>query len=183
VRFAASKELGAIESLFIREPHAKDLKLLQLTSARTTCLSLITVVGVFAPAEAGTGIQDHEAGNPPAIHYRIEWAADMRHDINKAFTAAQLAVLEKLNRADIAHLRRLPLLVVPDLWVDELQYSPFPPVYPGAACLPKLLLVDLPAQAFAAYEDGRLVRWGPVSSGREAYPTPTGVFHLNWRTL
>jgi hypothetical protein len=183
VRFAASKRLGGIEFLFTLEPHAKDLKLLELKSARATCLSLITVVAVFIPAEAGTGIQDHEAGNPPAIHYRIERVADMRQDINKAFTAAQLAVLEKLNRADITHLRRLPQLVVPDLWVDELQYSPFPPLYPGAACLPKLLLVDLPAQAFGAYEEGRLVRWGPVSSGREAYPTPTGMFHLNWRTL
>jgi hypothetical protein len=105
----------------------------------------------FVPAEAGTRIQDHEAGNPPAIrrnppaiHYRIEWVADMRQDVNKEFTAAQLAVLEKLNQADIAHLRRLPQLVVPEFWVDELQYSPFPPLYPGAACLPKLLLVDLP---------------------------------------
>jgi len=38
------------------------------------------------------------------------------------------------------------------------------------------------AQAFAAYEQGRLLRWGPVSSGRRAYPTPSGLFHLNWRS-
>ena len=96
---------------------------------------------------------------------------------------AQLAVLEKLNRADRAHLRQLPQLVVPDVWLDELRYSPFPPLYPAAACAPQLLLVDVPAQAFAAYEQGRLVRWGPVSSGLEDYPTPTGLFHLNWRAI
>lgn len=152
-------------------------------SAWATCLSLIALVAMLVPTESGTRIEEHKAGNPTVIRYRIERVADMRQDINKQFTAAQLAVLEKLNRADIAHLRRLPQLVIPDLWFDELQYSPFPLLYPGAVCVSKLLLVDLPAQAFAAYEEGRLGRWGPVSSGREAYPTPTGMSHLNWRTL
>src|SRR5688572_27480582 len=42
----------------------------------------------------------------------------------------QLALLEKLNRADLAHLARLPELVVPAEWHDdELRYTPFPPAY------------------------------------------------------
>jgi hypothetical protein len=36
-------------------------------------------------------------------------------------------------------------------------------------------------QAFAAYEGGRLVRWGPVSTGRKETPTPAGTFTLTWR--
>jgi lipoprotein-anchoring transpeptidase ErfK/SrfK len=41
--------------------------------------------------------------------------------------------------------------------------------------------VHSPSQVFGAYEYGHLVRWGPVSSGRARYPTPSGLFHLNWR--
>ena len=39
-----------------------------------------------------------------------------------------------------------------------------------------------PWQAFGAYESGRLVRWGPVSTGRRETATPTGAFNLNWRS-
>jgi hypothetical protein len=118
----------------------------------------------------------------PAVDYRIERLAETGRDLSGRFTATQLALLEKLNRADAVHLRRLELLIVPLVWHDdELQYSPFGLRYPASAAYPKLLVIDQPAQAFAAYEDGRLVRWGPVSSGRQAYPTPNSLFHLNWR--
>jgi hypothetical protein len=36
---------------------------------------------------------------------------------------------------------------------------------------------------FGAYESGRLMRWGPVSSGAGTGPTPEGLFHLNWRAV
>jgi hypothetical protein len=42
--------------------------------------------------------------------------------------------------------------------------------------------VYLPGQVFGAYEFGRLVRWGPVSTGRRSNPTSAGRFALNWRS-
>lgn len=97
---------------------------------------------------------------------------------------ATLRVLERVNRADRAHLGRLDALIVPsDRDDDPLAHAPFPPGYPAAGSLPKLLVVDLAWQAFAGYEHGRLLRWGPVSSGRRAAPTPTGAFHLTWKSL
>jgi hypothetical protein len=63
-----------------------------------------------------------------------------------------------------------------------MTYSPFPAQYQWAADRPKLLVVDQRVQAFAAYEHGTLVRWGPVSTGRQAMHTPAGLFHLNWRS-
>jgi hypothetical protein len=72
-------------------------------------------------------------------------------------------------------------LVIPSTW-DEIAHSPFPASYPVAAGLAKLLVIDQPSQAFAAYELGRLVRWGPVSTGRKSAPTPSGFFQLNWRS-
>lgn len=93
-----------------------------------------------------------------------------------------LGLLEKLNRADAAHLGRLGVLVVPDGPIaDELEVSPLPLTWGWAANLRKAVVVDQPSQVFGAYECGRLVRWGPVSSGRQKRPTPEGLFHLNWR--
>lgn len=104
-------------------------------------------------------------------------------DLERTFIPSQMAILEKLNRADVTHLSKLEPLVVPTMWwEDDLQYSPFPLHYQGASTIPRLLVIDLPSQAFAAYEDGRLLRWGPISSGRRSNPTPSGLFRLNWRS-
>ena len=37
-------------------------------------------------------------------------------------------------------------------------------------------------QVFGAYENGQLVRWGPVSTGRKETPTPAGEYNLTWRS-
>jgi lipoprotein-anchoring transpeptidase ErfK/SrfK len=97
------------------------------------------------------------------------------------FSSKQRDLLEKLNRADGAHLSRLKRLVVPNRWdLDQLAYSPMPNSIAQLLDAPKALVVDLPAQVFGAYESGILVRWGPVSSGGPNHPTPSGHYHLNW---
>ena len=145
------------------------------------CL-VVGVIGLSAaPAEA-TVVEQAERAPAITIEYRLERVADIGPDLKARFTPAQLELLEKLNRVDLAHMRRLEHVVVPSAWKDELEHSPFPHTYLAAAHLPKLLVVDQPAQAFAAYESGQLTRWGPTSSGRQAKPTPGGLFHLNWRT-
>jgi hypothetical protein len=95
----------------------------------------------------------------------------------------QIRLLEKLNRADRAHLADLGKVILPGRWdLDELEYSPMPLAAGGLQHHGKLLAVHLPSQVFGAYEHGRLVHWGPVSSGRAQYPTPPGQFYLNWRS-
>lgn len=99
------------------------------------------------------------------------------------FTTHQLDLLCKLNRADHAHLPSIKVLVTPDNWdLREECYGPFVLFDPRLEQEVKILIVDIPLQAFAAYEYGVLVRWGPVSSGSAAHPTPAGVFHLNWKS-
>jgi hypothetical protein len=115
------------------------------------------------------------------IEYRLEGLTDANRDLKKRFGGPELALLEKLNRADIAHLGRLKQLIIPSAWGTDLEHSPFPALYPAAHTTPKLIVVDQPSQAFAAYEYGRQVHWGPISSGRKARPTPSGLYHLNWR--
>lgn len=110
------------------------------------------------------------------IRYHLEPAQP-----TSRFSARQFALLEKLNHADNAHLPRLRRIIVPDRWdSDELQYSPMPQSIEAFADMSKALLVDLKAQTFGAYEQGTLVRWGPVSSGDRRHQTPAGIYHLNW---
>jgi hypothetical protein len=45
------------------------------------------------------------------------------------------------------------------------------------------MVVFVPGQVFGAYEAGTLVRWGPVSTGVRASPTPQGLFSLNWKAV
>lgn len=118
--------------------------------------------------------------------YRFETPPKTAVELTGRFTSAQIGVLEMLNRRDREHLltiaRQSPGLLVPSEWSDDpLAYSPFPRDWPAAAPLPKAIVVDQPMQAFAAYERGRLVRWGPVSTGRKDTPTPAGSFNLTWR--
>jgi len=98
-------------------------------------------------------------------------------------TSAEIALLERLNRADRRHLWRLKTVVLPDDWRDgATAHAPFPLVWSWAIRYPKALAVSLPGQAFAAYEHGVLVHWGPLSSGRRGAETPSGLHYLNWRS-
>ncbi len=118
------------------------------------------------------------------IKYKLEpFSGDVKK-LRASFSEEQILLLEKLNRRDLGHLVRLNTLVVPLLWTGrELDYSPFPSQYAWAEKYPKAMVVDLTSQAFGAYEYGKLVRWGPVSSGRKDRPTPSRLFHLTWRSL
>jgi hypothetical protein len=109
--------------------------------------------------------------------------------LRKGFTPDQLVVLERLNRRDVEHMTRadppVPGLVVPVIWpapADAVALSPLTDAFAWADAYPKALVVHQPWQAFAAYESGRLVRWGPVSTGRKETRTPSGLFNLTWRS-
>jgi lipoprotein-anchoring transpeptidase ErfK/SrfK len=87
-----------------------------------------------------------------------------------------------LNRIDQKNLRRRDSLVVPDTFVTNRKYySPFPIKVEKAFQIPKLIVVSQRIQAFAAYQLGNLILWGPTSTGKEETPTPNGLFHTNWK--
>jgi hypothetical protein len=97
-----------------------------------------------------------------------------------ALDSAQLATILKINRVDQRHARRGTLLV-PDSIAAELSYSPLPESLPEFRGIPKFVVVSRRVQAFGAYEDGVLVRWGPTSTGKAATPTDSGLFFTNWK--
>ncbi|MBA2302918.1 MAG: L,D-transpeptidase [Acidobacteria bacterium] len=129
------------------------------------------------------GTRSSAAQNVFALEPVPKTAAELRG----RFTPVQIDILEKLNRRDREHIIRadpsVPGLVVPAGWqTDSLAYSPLPLEWPAAADHLKYLVVHQPSQVFGAYESGKLVRWGPVSSGRKETPTPPGAFNLTWRS-
>lgn len=87
----------------------------------------------------------------------------------------------KINRLDKKHLRGGEWLVVPDSNADAANASPFPPAIEAARSISKLILVSRREQAFGVYESGKLVRWGPTSTGKKSTPTPAGLYHANWK--
>lgn len=88
-----------------------------------------------------------------------------------------------LNRRLMHEVQIGDTLVVPDSWdLDFCAYSPFPRFYDGASSFAKLFVIDKSIQAWAAYESGRLARWGIVNTGDPNHRTPNGRFNFNWKT-
>ena len=91
----------------------------------------------------------------------------------------KMFMLLKVNRLDRAHIRDNDTLVVPTAFDERL--SPYPASLEVAREIPKLLIISRRAQVFAAYDSGRLIRWGPTSTGKKKTPTPDGLYAANWK--
>ena len=87
----------------------------------------------------------------------------------------------RLNRVDLDHVARLDSVVVPEPAAGFRFASPLPSRLAAFEATPKLVIVSVAVQAFAAYDSGRLVRWGPVCTGAAASPTLPGTFYVTWK--
>jgi L,D-transpeptidase catalytic domain len=118
------------------------------------------------------------AARAQTIQYHLERSSPVVR-----FSADRIAILQKLNHADAVYLTRLKFILVPDRWeADELAYSPIPRVVQELSEEDKAIVVDIATQVFGAYEWGKLIRWGPVSTGDRNHQTPPGAYHLNWHS-
>ncbi|MBL7979069.1 MAG: L,D-transpeptidase [Bacteroidetes Order II. Incertae sedis bacterium] len=107
-----------------------------------------------------------------------------KYGINKIDVPSRRAqaLIKLLNRNDLKNLQKGDSLFIPQpLHLDFRAYAPFERLWPAADKLDQLLLVDKTNQAFAAYEKGKLTRWGLVVTGKDETPTPTGRFNVNWK--
>ena len=87
-----------------------------------------------------------------------------------------------LNRVDAYRLNAGDQLIIPDtLTGNFMDYSPFPVEMKIFDSIPKTVLVNRRIQGFGLYEKGKLIRWGPVSSGKESTPTPAGLHYGNFK--
>lgn len=87
-----------------------------------------------------------------------------------------------LNRIDFNNFNHADTLIIPDTVLQDFNsYTPFPIQLKELAEVEKMVFFSYPIQAFAVYENGGLVRWGPTSMGSKAHPTTTGLSFTNWK--
>jgi hypothetical protein len=129
--------------------------------------------------QEGAGSAATLAGWSAAHSFRLV-SADQWGRFAALDSADRMTVL-KLNRIDERHLHHRTL-VVPDSIGAELDYAPFPATVPALTGVPKFIAVSRRVQAFGAYEYGRLVRWGPTSTGKRDTPTDSGLVFTNWKS-
>lgn len=98
------------------------------------------------------------------------------------YSEADQQIIYALNRIESSRVRVGTNLVVPDtLLSDLINYSPFPSKLDVITDIPKTVLISQRIQGFALYEDGNLVKWGPISSGKKSTPTPNGLHYGNYK--
>jgi lipoprotein-anchoring transpeptidase ErfK/SrfK len=103
-------------------------------------------------------------------------------NMEQQFSPERLKILLSLNRADRSAVRKIDSLVCPDTFMADINaYSPFPAQLKTIDSVRKFLLFSYRVQAFAAYENGKQVKWGPTSLGKKSSLTQTGLFHTNWK--
>ena len=94
----------------------------------------------------------------------------------------RLEIVELSNRVRSKYMMQKGMILVPNSFPQDFRaYSPYPQQYTGAVNVAKLFVIDKYTQTFGAYENGRLVRWGLVSSGLDDDLTPAGRFNFNWK--
>lgn len=98
------------------------------------------------------------------------------------FTGERRYIVELANRVTGENFKVGRKLLVPASFPDDYRaYSPYPFEYAAAKDLPKLFVIDKYTQTFGAYENGKLVRWGLISSGQDNDLTPPGRYNFNWK--
>lgn len=148
--------------------------------------------------EALRAIQNNQVGSPdeiPQVFYdyyvvredsrlkaRLKLYETLGINGNEPKQNEGKVLLQLINRNLLEELRSGDTLVVPTkLGLDLRAYSPFPRFYQAGREIPKIVFLEKTIQAFAAYENGVLKRWGIINTGKDASQTPNGRFNVNYR--
>ncbi len=117
------------------------------------------------------------------LNYHLIATADTITWLQSLLPSDTLNAILVLNRIDQDNFYRTDTLVFPDTFRSGIdQYCPFPLRLDDLLNVRKIILVSYYAQAFAVYENGDRIKWGPTSMGKESTPTPKGLFAVNWKS-
>ena len=118
----------------------------------------------------------------PVVKYHIDsisTAADV-DSFQTRYSEEEKKTIFALNRMDPWRLAAGQELIIPDsIHPDIMVYSPFPEKLAFLDSIPKTVLIAQRIQGIALYENGNLIRWGPISSGKQSTPTPNGLHYGN----
>ncbi|HER40435.1 MAG TPA: murein L,D-transpeptidase [Salinimicrobium catena] len=98
------------------------------------------------------------------------------------FSEEEQNIIFALNRVDRWRLDPGDRLIIPDTLTGNLMdYSPFPNKLEILDSIPKAVLISRRVQAVALYEKGKMINWGPASTGKESTQTPAGLYYGNYK--
>lgn len=125
---------------------------------------------------------------PEVQKLNITYRYDTIHDTTAMnafktnYNAAQQKVIAAVNRIDPWRIRLKSALVIPDTVLqDFIAYTPYPATIEGLQDVPKFIMINQRVQLMALYENGKLIRTGPTSSGRKSKPTPNKLYYTNFK--
>lgn len=131
-------------------------------------------------------VPKEEFNKEALIHQFEAWpnkVDSFKNIFNEKFSQEEKETIWALNRIDEKNSWRPDTLIIPkDLSKEWMDFSPFPSQLEILKPIDKLVFFSYPIQAFAVYENGILLRWGPTSMGSKAHPTPTGLHFSNWKS-
>ncbi len=134
------------------------------------------------PGENSNPIEEEKL--PLLISYHIDSikTASEVDSFKTRFSEPEQEFIFALNRMDARRLNEGDEIIIPDTLTQKfLDYSPFPQYFEMLDSIPKTVLISRRVQGFALYEKGNLIRWGPVSSGKQSTQTPAGLFYGNYK--
>lgn len=103
-------------------------------------------------------------------------------EFTKKYSADEQYTILALNRLDQQNRWRADTLMIPDQFDHTLMvYTPFPRRIDILKKVNKFLIFSYPIQAYAVYQNGELLKWGPTSMGKKAAQTKRGLMFVNWK--
>ncbi|MBE7641194.1 L,D-transpeptidase family protein [Salegentibacter sp. BLCTC] len=123
---------------------------------------------------------------PPVFKttYSLDSISDRQHldSLKSSLSKTERKLVYALNRIDEHRIKPGSKLIIPDSLVADINlYSPFPSTLSLLDSIQKTVLISQRIQAFALYENGDLLRWGPVSTGKQSTGTPSGLYYGNYK--
>jgi hypothetical protein len=116
---------------------------------------------------------------PKNVSYTLE---NTKEWLKKNKSEENLEIAIAVNRTDKANFTKMDSVIIPtDLSGDVVFYLSFPLQVTSLREVDKIIFFSYPAQTFATYENGILIRTGPTNMGKKKDPTPTGLFFTNWK--
>ena len=107
---------------------------------------------------------------------------DRLDSLKNSYSEEELKTILAINRLEKNRLRTNRPVIIPECSSDLFNdYSPFPETMQSLQCIPKTVLISRRVQAFGLYENGELIKWGPVSTGKGSTKTPAGLNYGNYK--
>lgn len=150
----------------------------QCTSETQSKMGSLEKIGLMAASK----IAEIKTPRPLIINYHLVATKDTIDWLKRLKPGDTLSALMVINRIDGWRLKHLDSLVFPDtIGTGIAMYSPFPKTVDSLRDVRKIIFVSHYTQAFAIYENGKQIKWGPVNLGTKYRPTPVGLFATNWK--